>query len=451
MTSGEALRGVGERYQRRFIQQERIGLRNDLLVCLVAGLGALGSLQLALSPDGVRGAPGQGEAVAEVVRVLGGTRFRSPGTLDWQSLGTGAPLHHQDTIFVPEGAELVLGFTDGSTAHVDAGSLLVVERQDREGERTSSAVELRRGGILGQTAATSTLEVRSGKTSTTLKGASSVALRLDPEKRARVSVQGSGAQVRTGNDALELGARDELLVDGEGQVEQRLHHTIDLLAPDDGMRRLRLGEDDQQTFRWSGGAAGERTEVIVARDADLQRIVRRRTTTGETLTLELPASGIYFWGVRQAGATSPVRRLVVVRDHPPKPIEPRAAATVMVREGEALRFRWLPSAATELYRVRLLGGEAEAELIFEEEVSKPRFAYRGDLPEGMYRWEVRAVDPDHPRAIPRRRPRFRIINRALPDAPELLETDFEPLAPYEEGAAIEAGAGLDPGADPGGG
>lgn len=179
-----------------------------------------------------------------------------------------------------------------------------------------------------------------------------------------------------------------------------------LVSPKAGEIFEFLGDRPELKFSWERRGGADRYEFQVAADETFRRALFTDTVRAgedrapELVTREAPA-GERYWRVRALDADGRTAALSEVgrynlRETPllasPEKLTPAPAARLNAEPPPVVAFTWKPVGKASRYALsvwrQVPSGRFEPEL--EEEVEGPSFVRK--LDEGLYRWDVRAID-----------------------------------------------------------
>ncbi|MHB8873645.1 MAG: FecR domain-containing protein [Myxococcaceae bacterium] len=399
--------------------QEAESRYGDALLSLAALAGALLSAGLLMGH-----APGprlgeQASAIAEVSFASADIRRRPARSLSWEDVSRGAVVHEQDSIFVPPGAAAQITFHDGSRLEIDENSLVVLEAPPEAAPR----VELKKGSLSGLTR-TGGIDIESETGRTSLAGNSEARVDVDG-KAARIEVYSGQAKVVGKAGEQTLGANQIGSVAGDGKPGSLASASVQLQLPRRNERLFFRGTPGPVTLSWSG-ALSATSRLQIARDRGFGFVVVSEPAAGGELRYSPPAPGIYWWRVVDAGvAVSEARRLSVIEDLPPVALTPRQREVVWVTAGRPLPFAWTEVVGAATYRLELSADPQFQTLAYSALAEQPRLVVERELPEATYHWRVRVDDAERGASGFSRPLAFRLIHKALPSAPELMDPEIE--------------------------
>jgi len=387
----------------------------------LAGVGlvlAVLALSAAFRPTSVGGAASTREVVAQVRRSTGALQVRPAETLGWRPLERGDALREADSVYAPPGSDAQLRFLDGTALELDENSLVVIE-PPRAGGR---AITLRKGSVAGLT----------GSTPLTLVTAEGTAT-LPPQTAARVELSAGRLEVAVTRGAatvtasgtptsVEQGARARFAADA---VVPLPSWPVTLLEPAAMHRSLFHGAAPAITLRWQTSPPGARLQV--ARDRLFAFLTLEVAASGTERLLEAPGAGVSWWRIVDAAGAplSESRRFSLIEDLAPAPRLPKPGQVLQAPPGTRVEFAWTPLPGVSRYLLEVSSSQGFAPVAMTETVSGTQVKVPVSLPEGSWYWRVRGADDALGETAACEPSRFRVIHKAIPDAPELLNPEVE--------------------------
>jgi hypothetical protein len=386
----------------------------ELALAVAGSLVALVSAIVSLWPPARPSSDLERPAVARVSESSGEVKRRAAETLGWQRLVKGMGVLDADAVFVPPGAHSALKFDDGTELFLEERSLVVVEHASW-GRR----LRLRQGVMSGRIGS-QPISVETPAGPTTLEAASEVRVELS-DAGAEVAVS-KGSAVLGGSRPVEAGQRATA---GRAGIELLRPWPVQLVAPGPRARRTFTGTPGPVELEWTG-ALPKGARVQLAHDRLFAFVARDVGVEGTTLTIEVPAVGINWWRVvdERRLPISEARRFVEVEDVPPVSMKPTEAEVVLGPPGTPVAFAWTPLLGVEHYRLEVAGSETFDSLALVLDSTTAAARVDLGLSEGVWHWRVRSMDDEAP-GLPSKSSRFRLIHRAIPEAPELLKPEIE--------------------------
>lgn len=388
----------------------------DVGIAVAGALVAVASLTAALRPAPTR-VRSTNAVVGHIAIASGALQVRPAETLGWQTASRGDDVHESDAVYVPPGSEARVEFLDGTVLELDERSLVVIEPEHGAGR----AVTLRQGSIAGLTGQVPlTLTTQDG---TATLPPSTVA-RVDVTKgqldvsvtkgKASVAAKGKTSDVQEG---ARVRVADELVVLPAWPVR--------LVSPQAQHRQLFHGPPPPITLSWQGAPKGARVQI--AKDRLFAFLSREVPATGDQLELASPGAGVTWWRVvdAQGAALSEARRFSLVEDLAPANRLPRPGEVVLAPPGTKIEYAWTPLPGVSRYRLEVSASQGFEPVAVTETVSGTQVKLASTLAEGSWFWRVRAADDALEEALPSEASRFRVIHKAIPDAPELLNPEIE--------------------------
>lgn len=388
--------------------------RDWLIAAVALGCTVLASVLLVVDPFRPAAAATDAKVVGSVSFSSADLRRRPASQLGWESLGRGADVHELDALFVPPGVEAKVKFKDGTVLELDERSLVVIDPV-KAGRRN---VSVRQGSVEGSAGA-------AGLSLTTPRGTA----QLSPQSQAIVEVtkdavamavtKGDGA---LGEKALGLGERGGL--DAAG-VQTQGQWPVTLLEPARNKRSFFRGRAPAVTFGWAGAPAEARVQL--ARDRGFAFVLEEHSAASGTFVFTRGGAGVFWWRVLDDAGNplSEARRLTVLEDVPPTLLSPREGEVTLSDDKTLAVFAWVGVSGVTRYKLEISPSPAFAEVSWEREVDGSSLRTSLPLNEGRWYWRVRAVDEERGESGPSLPRPFRLIHRALPEAPELLNPEIE--------------------------
>jgi hypothetical protein len=383
------------------------GLRDaDTLLLVGSAVGLLAVASFLLS-DGFRGPrPRRGAepTVARLARAEPGVLRRPSGTLIWDPAHAGEQLSVRDSLYVPPAASASVSFDGGALLEIEERSLVVIEPP--EPEPGAARLKLAKGSLSSS--------VPAGRVSVHTPGGLAV---LEPGSEARVGARdASGPRVE-----VALGsARAE-----NGEVV-RVESLVRVDQPARNQRFWFTRFPASVHLSWDGAAA-EGARLEIARDPGFSDLVDHAPGAPGAHAFQLAAPGAYFWRLvdQDRNRRSEVRRLLAVKDRPPKPYSPMAAEIVLAAPGVQVPFWWTAVDGASRYQLELSTDASFATVVFSADAEGPGLWAALHLPEGVYFWRVRASAAERVDAPFSHPSPFRLIHRPLPEAPQLFDPSIE--------------------------
>ncbi len=393
----------------------------DGLLSLLGLAGAALSIALLLSAHapGPRGGE-ESEAIARVSFASAGVRRRPVGSLSWDDLSRGAVVRDRDSVFVPPGVEAQVTFGDGSRLDIDENSLVVLEAP----AAARPHVELKKGSVSGATKAGG-LEIATGGGRTALAGNTEARVDLRGLS-ARVEVYSGQASVAAAHGKEVLASHQARDMGPDGQVALLPTLSVQLDEPSRNQRLFFQGKPGPLALRWTGDLPAQ-ANVQVARDRGFGFRVRDAAAAGVEARFDAASAGIYWWRLADGSgaALSEARRFTFIEDLPPAPLSPQPQEIVWVVGGNLLPFAWTEVAGAAAYQLEVATDPQFQHPAFTGTAAQPRLAMNRELPEADYYWRVRVSDAERGESPYSRTTAFRLIHKALPGAPELLNPEIE--------------------------
>ena len=393
----------------------------DAALSLAGLAGAAISAVLVLSGPPPGPGPGtQANVIAEVSFASSDIRRRQARSLSWDDISRGAPVHEQDSIFVPPGAGAQITFANGSRLDLDENSLVVLEAP----ASASPRVGLKKGGLSGATRGGG-IEIDSAQGRTSL--ASNTEARVDlRESGPRVEVFAGQAKVVASNGQQTVGANQVGSVSTGGTFEAVVSLAVKLEVPARNHHLYYRGAPTPLDLTWTGEVP-DGALLQVARDRGFGFVVHFVQVNSRDERFTPAGPGIYWWRIadESGNALSEARRFTVIEDVPPVALSPRPRELVWQVEAHPLSFAWSEVAGAGSYRLEVAADAQFQPVLAFATVDQTRATLEHRFEEGTYYWRVRVDDPEHGEATFSRPSLFRLIHKALPSAPELMNPEIE--------------------------
>lgn len=384
----------------------------ELSLAAAGGLVALASLVLSFGPP--QREVFDREPAAVVFQTVGELKRRPAETLGWHRLFKGMGVFDADAVFVPPGGAGSLRFDDGTELFLDERSLVVVGQAPRGRQLT-----LRQGALWGRIGTKEvSLETPAGHAS--IAAQSELRVVLGPST-AELTMRRGSALVGAGH-TLVTGQR---AVAGSQGVELLPPWPMELIAPPAQSRRVFTGSPGTVELSWAG-TLPRRARLQLAHDRLFAFVERDVAVQGTRLVIDRPTAGVTWWRLldERGLPISESRRFVLVEDVPPVAMAPAYGEVVLAPTGTWVSFGWTARPDSERYRLEFAASELFQPVVLTRDVSQPTARFALGLPEGVWYWRVRSIDADEPGAVSKPS-RFRLIHRAIPDAPVLLRPQVE--------------------------
>jgi len=344
-------------------------------------------------------------------------RRRPAGSLVWDALEAGQRVFDQDSVFVPRGSAATLALSDGARLDLEENTLIVVERAPEREDAVR--LSLRKGALSG-TAGARGLEVRTPSARAALSGTAEARLSVDG-RGSEVAVMSGVATVESPRGARQVERDQVAAVSPERGIAVATSSGAALLSPARHFRFYPSGERRALALKWQANTPGELL-IQVAADREFREV--RWTAPGAQGELSVePGAGTYWWRAVDAGGRpeSETRTFVVVEESAPSPVSPGSEEVV---QAPGVRFAWSSVASAAEYEVQISADADFARALVEERAFDSHLGWQRALPDGRYFWRVRAVLDGHlgpwSKAVP-----FRLVERPLPDAPQLINPIIE--------------------------
>ncbi len=388
---------------------------------LAAGAAAVAGVLLFMAVAGQDpwAQAGTSPVVAHVLSAQGAVQVRAAQTLGWRRLAHGDDVHESDSVFIAPGGAARLAFVDGTELDLDEKSLVVVEalRQD------AREVTLKQGSVSG-------LAGERGLTLVTANGTAE----LSPRSEARVeldqgqvaiAVRKGEAQVKgKGGQKTKVGQGGRAQADG-AQAQVLPAWPVTLVSPAPNARR-RAASADPVTLEWKG-TTPDGAKVQLARDRLFAFVTLELDALPGHGEVAAPEPGVTWWRVVD-GAGRPLsesRRFSALAETAPGLLAPREGEVVLAPEGQPVGFTWTPLVGVHRYRFEVSSSRGFEPIVATEAVAGAGFKWVPRLAEGTWYWRVASLDGELGEGLPSPPQKFRLIRKALPNAPELLNPEVE--------------------------
>lgn len=415
--------------KRRAVQRVR---DLDWLLSLVSIAGACASAFLLSRPTVT--AEDDAPAVAALSFAHREVRRRASRTLVWEELSTGAVVHDRDTVFVPPGAEAQVTFLDGTLLEVDENSLVVIEAPRRV-QGASPRVALKKGSLSGTTS-TGGVEIESGQGVTSL--AQNTEARVELSSRcekgqpgcsdgARIDVFSGSATVATSKGREQLSPERSAALGEDGRLALTQPLVVELLLPARNTRLFFTGAPSPVDLRWSTRELPADATLEVARDRAFGFIVHSGPAREGYVALQRKEAGVYWWRIVGADGApvSEARRFTLVEDLPPRLLSPKSQEIVLATAEKPVPFHWSLVKSAAQYRLEVAASEDFSTPLQVATAETHQLRLPVELPEGIYFWRVRAENPMQGASTFSRPTAFRLIHKALPEAPVPVGSEIE--------------------------
>ena len=394
--------------------------RDWLIAAIAVCAAVVSSVLLVWTPFKTQGAAVQARAVGSITFSSADVRRRPAARLGWDELGRGEQVHELDALFVPPGVEARVTFKDGTVLELSERSLVVLDLP-RAGRRN---VSVRQGSVEGSAGAAG-LELVTPRGTAQLSPQSQAIIEVTSDAVAMAVTKGDGS---LGGTAVGNGQRAGATAAG---VQTQGAWPVQLLEPARNHRKFFRDRAPPTTFRWQ--AAPPDSRVQVARDRGFAFVLEERSGSDGAFELTRGGAGVFWWRVvdERGVPLSESRRLTVLEDVPPTLLSPLNGEVVLSDEKHPALFAWVGVRGVSRYKLELAQTAAFSSIAFEREVEGAQLRTLLLLAEGAWFWRVRTIDEERGESGPSIARPFRLIHRALPDAPELLnpEIEVEPAAP----------------------
>lgn len=375
------------------------------------------SLSAAFRPGGPRPSVSQRPGVAHISVATGAVQLRAADTLGWRTVARGDAVHELESLYIPPGSEAQVQFVDGTLLDLDERSLVVIEPS----RPTGRAVTVRQGS-LASSAGSKSLTLATAQGTTT----------LPPQATARLEVHGAQTDVQVTRGAATVVAKGTSTDVEAGRrasvtdaVSLMPEWPVTLLAPPPAHRQLFRGQTPKMVLQWGEVPQGARLQT--ARDRLFAFVTLDLPARGGSQTLGQPSPGVTWWRVVDANGqpVSESRRFSFVEDVAPAPRLPRPGQVVLAPRHSALEFAWTPLPGVNHYRLEVSATASFESNALDQTVAGTQAKVPSPLTEGIWYWRVRAADDAREDVVACEPVRFRVIEKPIPDAPELFTPEIE--------------------------
>ncbi|MBI3181262.1 MAG: FecR domain-containing protein [Myxococcales bacterium] len=394
----------------------------DALLATAAVLVAAGSGALLARTGQPGGAEEAGPAIAEVSFTTSQVRRRLARTLVWEEIRTGAAVHDGDSIFVPPRASASISFVDGSSLEVDENSLVVLQRP---GGGAPNRVGLKKGSVTGATSQ-SGMAIESERGLASLQGDTQARVDLQVGQ-ARVDVFSGAARVQGAGGAQTVREKQAAMAGADGRWSEPRALQVELVAPARNGRVYFRGSPPPLALGWVHRDVAEGATLQVARDRGFGFIVHSAPASSGTHLFTQVSPGIFWWRLvdEDGQPISEARRFTILEDLPPTPLSPAKEEIVWATPEHPVLFAWTKVEGSAGYRVEVSSSDDFEQTVLSELANQPQLLLEEPLPEGHYLWRVRVEDKLRGESSFSKALGFRLIHKALPAAPELLNPEIE--------------------------
>ncbi|MBS1154075.1 MAG: sigma factor regulatory protein FecR [Myxococcaceae bacterium] len=225
-----------------------------------------------------------------------------------------------------------------------------------------------------------------------------------------------------GDQALAIGERG---TSAAGGTQLQPQWPVTLVEPARNQRRFFRDQAPAVTFRWQ--PAPEEARLQIARDRGFAFVLEERSGAEGTFVLGKGGAGVFWWRLvdEEGEPVSEARRFTVLEDVPPTLLSPREGEVMLSDEKNLTVFSWVGVRGVSRYKLELSDAPNFATLAWEREVEGSQLRTPLTLAEGRWFWRVRTIAEERGESGPSAPRAFRLIHRALPQAPELLNPEIE--------------------------
>jgi hypothetical protein len=388
--------------------------RDWIIAGVSLGCAVVSSVLLVWNPQGGRTVALDAIEAGSISFSSADVRRRPAARLGWDTLGRGDKVYELDALFVPPGVEAKVTFKDGTVLELDERSLVVIDLT-RAGRRN---VSVRQGSIAGSAGAAG-LSLNTPQGTAQLSPQSQATLEVTPDAVAMAVTKGDGV---LGATALADGQRGGMTAQG---TQTHDPWAVALLEPARNQRRFFQGQAPAVTFRWQPSPGDQRVQV--ARDRGFAFVLEERTAADGSFVFTRGGAGVFWWRVVDDVGTpvSEARRFTVLEDVPPVQLGPREGEVVLSDAKQLGVFSWVGVRGVSRYKLELSSSPNFAAIAWERDVEGTQLRTPLTLEEGRWFWRVRTIDEERGESGPSPARAFRLIHRALPEAPELLNPEIE--------------------------
>jgi hypothetical protein len=388
------------------------GDRDWIIAAVALGCAVVASVLLVWDPRASQGSAIDAKVVGSITFSSADLRRRPAARLGWDELGRGDLVHELDALFVPPGVEAKVTFKDGTVLELDERSLVVIDLS-RTGRRN---VSVRQGSVEGS-AGPDGLSLNTPQGTAQLSPQSQAIIEVTGDAVAMAVTKGDGV---LGDTALANGERGGMSAAG---TQTQGKWAVTLAEPARNQRRFFRTQAPPVTLRWQPTPD---SRVQVARDRGFAFVLEEHSGTEGSLGFNRGA-GVFWWRVvnDRGQPISEARRFTVLEDVPPTLVSPREGDVVLSDDKQLAIFSWVGARGVSRYKLEVSASAGFAPIAWEREVEGGQLRTLLALEEGRWFWRVRTIDEERGESGPSQPRAFRLIHRALPQAPELLNPEIE--------------------------
>ncbi len=390
------------------------GDRDWIIAAVALGCLVISSALLAWDPRHAQAPAVESKVVGTVSFSSADLRRRPASRLGWDEVGRGGVVHELDALFVPPGVEAKVAFLDGTVLELDERSLVVIDLS-HAGRRN---VSVRQGSVEGR-AGPAGLLLSTPQGTAQLSAQSQAIIEVTGDAVAMAVTKGDGL---LGSTALASGERGDMSASG---TQAQGTWPVSLLEPARNQRRFFRSQAPPLEFRWQKVAGEARLQL--ARDRGFAFVLEEHSASEGSFVFNRGGAGVFWWRiVNEAGQpVSESRRITVLEDVPPTLLSPRDGELVLSSDKQMGVFSWVGVRGVSSYKLEVAPVESFESISWGRQVEGGQLRTPLSLDEGRWFWRVRTLDEERGESGPSRPQSFRLIHRALPEAPELLNPEIE--------------------------
>jgi hypothetical protein len=260
------------------------------------------------NPDGET--PTDDQKHAKFVNLDGKVQVKKVNSVQWVEADFKTLLDKGDLVQTGPDANARITFADGTIYTVKPDTLVTVEENTTETDKPSSvAVHINVGQVNIMTPNWTSPDSKAGVTTedanAQLRSNSHAAVKSDPEKKESEIVVSSGsAQVRRGEEKIDLAPYEKLTVPNTGAVQKST-----VLAPPDLVEPLNLAPIIAESpklfpvhFEWKAVPNAVSYTLRVSTTAMFTKTVKEAKVSGTSADISGLDTGDYFWNVTATNA-----------------------------------------------------------------------------------------------------------------------------------------------------
>jgi hypothetical protein len=246
---------------------------------------------------------------AKFVNLDGKVQVKKVNSVQWVDADYRTTLDKGDLVQTINDGVARIYFADGTTYTVKSDTLVTVEENNVQRDRSNTAVRINTGSVDLATpnfaSPDSKAAVNVEDTSASLRQNSRATVKTDPEKKESEIVVSSGsAEVQRGQEKVELGQWQKVNIPTGGPITKS-----DVLAPPDlsAPRNLEplIVEDPKTTpirFEWKAVPDAVSYTIRVSATAMFTKMVKESKVSGTSTEITGLDAGDYFWNVMAVDA-----------------------------------------------------------------------------------------------------------------------------------------------------